>query len=231
MFYRFCCGEERRPLSRKTQDTKIMTKRELKKEIDQLRNDMAAEFVKRDDDIVKVRTEVIKTRNAFDNTLAKLAKRVDWLEEVVGFLNCFQYGLMQACGVTDSQREIAGRIAKERHDALKKGDWDEIIGQTKGEHEAPKVEKIETTKPEADLFSQAETPKRTRKEIRDEAFSRNLISLDAIRVRYKSTKDAIDRAVKWWEIKTQTIEGSGCKYVERADIGKIKEFITPKCAG
>lgn len=155
MFYRFCCGEERRPLSRKTQDTKIMTKRELKNEIDQLRNDMAAEFVKRDDDIVTARTEVIKTRNAFDNALAKLAKRVDWLEEVVGFLNCFQYGLMQACGVTDSQREIAGRIAKERHDALKKGDWDKIIGQTKEKYEAPKVEKIETTKPEdeADLFS------------------------------------------------------------------------------
>lgn len=151
MFYRFCCGEERRPLSRKTQDTKIMTKRELKQEIDQLRNDMAAEFVKRDDDIVKARTEGILAHNALAADLAKLAKRVDWLEEVVGFLNCFQYGLMQACGVTESQREIAGRIAKERYDALKKGDWDILIVQTKEKYEAPKVEKI--AKPEDDLFS------------------------------------------------------------------------------
>lgn len=80
---------------------------------------MAAEFVKRDDDIVKARTEGILAHNALAADLAKLAKRVDWLEEVVGFLNCFQYGLMQACGVTDSQREIAGRIAKERYEALK----------------------------------------------------------------------------------------------------------------
>lgn len=151
MFYRFCCGEERRPLSRKTQDTKIMTKRELKQEIDQLRNDMAAEFVKRDDDIVKARTEGILAHNALAADLAKLAKRVDWLEEVVGFLNCFQYGLMQACGVTESQREIAGRIAKERYEALKKGDWDILIVQTKEKYEAPKVEKI--AKPEDDLFS------------------------------------------------------------------------------
>lgn len=210
-----------------------MTKRELKQEIDQLRNDMAAEFIKRDDDIVKARTEGILAHNALAADLAKLAKRVDWLEEVVGFLNCFQYGLMQACGVTDSQREIAGRIAKERYEALKKGDWDILIVQTKEKYEALQVTKQETTKPEpeADLFSQAETPRRTRKEIRDEAFARNLISLDALRVRYKASKDAVDRAVKWWEIKTQTIEGSGCKYIERADIGKIKEFITPKCAG
>lgn len=160
MFYWFCCGEERRPLSRKTQDTKIMTKRELKKEIDQLRNDMAAEFVKRDDDIVKVRTEGILARNASANALAKLAKRVDWLEEVVGFLNCFQYGLMQACGVTDSQREIAGRIAKERYEALKKGDWDTIIKQTKEEYEAPKAVKIAKPEAEADLFSSIERRRR-----------------------------------------------------------------------
>jgi hypothetical protein len=78
------------------------------------------------------------------------------VEEVVGFLNCFQYGLMQACGVTDSQREIAGRIAKERYDALKKGDWDILIVQTKEKYEALQVTKQEATKPEAEPALDAE---------------------------------------------------------------------------
>lgn len=170
-----------------------MTKRELKQEIDQLRNDMAVEFVKRDDDIVTTRTEIILARNASANALAKLAKRVDWLEEVVGFLNCFQYGLMQACGVTDSQREIAGRIAKERHEAMKKGDWDKIIGQTKEKYEAPKVEKIETTKPEADLFSSIERRRRA-PETKDRY--EGLISVDRMMRRTGKTYKEITEMAK-----------------------------------
>ena len=193
MFYRFCCGEERRPLSRKTQDTKIMTKRELKNEIDQLRNDMAAEFVKRDDDIVTTRTEIILARNASANALAKLAKRVDWLEEVVGFLNCFQYGLMQACGVTDSQREIAGRIAKERYEALKKGDWETILVQAKGEHEAPKAVKIAKPEDEADLFSSIERRRRA-PETKDRY--EGLISVDRMMRRTGKTYKEITEMAK-----------------------------------
>lgn len=61
-----------------------MTKRELKQEIDQLRNDMAAEFVKRDKDIVQVRTEGILARNALADALANLEKRLKNTEEFVG---------------------------------------------------------------------------------------------------------------------------------------------------
>ena len=61
-----------------------MTKRELKQEIDQLRNDMAAEFVKRDDDIMTTRTEIILARNASANALANLEKRLKNTEEFVG---------------------------------------------------------------------------------------------------------------------------------------------------
>ena len=61
-----------------------MTKRELKQEIDQLRNDMAAEFVKRDDNIVKVRTEGLIARNTLADALANLEKRLKNTEEFVG---------------------------------------------------------------------------------------------------------------------------------------------------
>lgn len=56
-----------------------MTKRELKQEIDQLRNDMAAEFVKRDDMAAEFRS-----RNALADALANLEKRLKNTEEYVG---------------------------------------------------------------------------------------------------------------------------------------------------
>ena len=132
-----------------------------KEQIDGLRNDMAAEFVKRDDDIVKARTEVLKTRNAFDNALANLDKRAEHLEEVASISNTFLYGLMQVLGVTDSQREIASRIAKERYEALKKGDWETIINQSKEKYEAPKAEPA--LEAEETLFSELEKKKRNKR--------------------------------------------------------------------
>lgn len=71
-------------VSTKIQKIITMTKRELKKEIDQLRADMVTEFVKRDKDIVQVRTEGILARNALADALANLEKRLENLEEFVG---------------------------------------------------------------------------------------------------------------------------------------------------
>lgn len=126
-----------------------MTKRELKQEIDQLRNDMAAEFVKRDKDIIESRTEGIKTRNAFDNALATLEKRLKNTEEFVGIQTDAIAALILACGLREEDKfnKAHEQIKRERA-VLKK-----IIDQAKEKNEAPKVE-IEATKPEADLFSE-----------------------------------------------------------------------------
>lgn len=136
----------------------------LKQEIDQLRNDMAAEFVKRDNDIVATRTEVLKTRNAFDNALANLEKHLKDIEEYVSMQTDSIAAIILACGLREGNKFVDAydQIKRERAD-LKK-----MIDQTKEKYEAPKVEKIEATKPEAEpaleaeetLFSELEKKKR-----------------------------------------------------------------------
>lgn len=81
-----------------------MTKRELKQEIDQLRNDMAAEFVKRDDDIVATRTEGILARNALSDALANLEKRLKNTEEFVGVQTDSIAAIILACGLREEDK-------------------------------------------------------------------------------------------------------------------------------
>ena len=123
-----------------------MTKRELKQEIDQLRNDMAAEFVKRDKDIIESRTEGIKTRNAFDNALATLEKRLKNTEEFVGIQTDAIAALILACGLREEDKfnKAYEQIKQERAD-LKK-----IIDQAKADKPASQI----ALKPESDLFSE-----------------------------------------------------------------------------
>lgn len=147
--------------------TDMFGTRKLKQEIDQLRNDMAAEFVKRDNDIVATRTEVLKTRNAYDNALANLEKHLKDIEEYVSMQTDAIAAVILACGLREGNKFVDAydQIKRERAD-LKK-----MIDQAKGKYEAPKVEKIEATKPEAEpaleaeetLFSELEKKKRNKR--------------------------------------------------------------------
>lgn len=173
-----------------------------KEQIDGLRNDMAAEFVKRDDDIVKARTEGILAHNALAADLAKLAKRVDWLEAKAELfdkglevcVDAHKESLKDAEGVFQNQVAIADvvrglmrylgtdigkleRCIKEAKAAYEKMIFEmpqsrsKDINQSKEKYEAPKVEKIEATKPEAEpaleaeetLFSELEKKKRNKR--------------------------------------------------------------------
>jgi len=151
MFYLVLLRGDRRLPRGKTQDTKIMTKRELKKEIDQLRNDMAAEFVKRDDDIVKARTEGILAHNALAADLASLEKRLKNTEDFVGMQTDSIAAVILACGLREGNKfmDASEQIKREKEKLS------QIIAKARAKYEAPKVEKIEATKPEAeaDLFS------------------------------------------------------------------------------
>ena len=126
--------------------------RKLKQEIDQLRNDMAAEFVKRDDNIVATRTEVLKTRNAYDNALANLEKHLKDVEEYVSTQTDVIAAVILACGLREGNKfmDAYEQIKRERAD-LKR-----MLDQAQGKYEAPKVEKIEATKPEAEPALEAE---------------------------------------------------------------------------
>ena len=197
----------------------MITKRQLKDCIlkqkgatDTLRHDMAAEFVKRDDDIVKARTEGILAHNALAADLAKLAKRVELTQESLIMDRLFVRGLMKAIGLTNTQKQIAGRYASAKFKEYKKGE---------PLYTEPEMEK------EADLFSQAEEQpeKRSRKDIKDEAFARNLISLDALRIRYGVSKDTIKAAAAYLGLKLHAIEGSECKYIDRSKIGEITDYL------
>lgn len=98
-----------------------MTKRELKKEIDQLRNDMAAEFVKRDDETVKVRTEGILARNALADALANLGKRLKNTEEFVGIQVDAIAAIILACGLREGNKfmDASEQIKRERAELKK----------------------------------------------------------------------------------------------------------------
>lgn len=98
-----------------------MTKRELKKEIDQLRNDMAEGFVKRDDDIVKARTEGILARNALADALANLEKRLKNTEEFVGMQTDSIAAIILACGLREEDKfnKACKQIKRERAELKK----------------------------------------------------------------------------------------------------------------
>ena len=126
--------------------------RKLKQEIDQLRTDMAAEFVKRDDETVKARTEGLIARNGYSAALANLEKHLKDVEEYVGMQTDSIAAVILACGLREGNKFVDAydQIKRERAD-LKK-----MICQAKGKYEAPKVEKIEATKPEAEPALDAE---------------------------------------------------------------------------
>ena len=80
--------------------------------VETLREEMAAEFVKRDDDIVTVRTEALKTRNAFEN----IEKHLKDVEEYVSTQTDVVAAIILACGLReDGKLEKAyGQIQRER---------------------------------------------------------------------------------------------------------------------
>ena len=196
----------------------MITKKQLKEEISTLREDMAAEFVKRDT-VIEAHTAHLETFHKLVQGWAKdlekldtLAKRVEVAQESLIMDRLFIRGLLKAVGLTETQIEIASRYASAKFKEYKKGE---------PLYTEPKMEK------EADLFSQAEEQpeKRSRKDIKDEAFARNLISLDALRIRYGVSKDTINAAAAYLGLKLQAIEGSECKYISRSKIGEIADYL------
>lgn len=129
--------------------------RKLKQEIDQLRNDMAAEFVKRDK-VIEAHTTHLETFHKLVEGWAKdlgdLEKRLKNTEEYVGMQTDSIAAIILACGLREENKfnKAHEQIERERAD-LKK-----MIDQAKGKYEAPKVEKIEATKPEAEPALEAE---------------------------------------------------------------------------
>ena len=78
----------------------MITKKQLRNEIGTLRDDMAAEFVKRDDEIVTVRTEGIRTANELD----KLTTRLKNIEEYVSMQTDSIAALILACGLREDDK-------------------------------------------------------------------------------------------------------------------------------
>lgn len=140
-----------------------------KEQTDQLRNDMAAEFVKRDK-VIEAHTTHLETFHKLIQGWAKdlgdFEKRLKNTEEYVGMQTDSIAAIILACGLREGKFNKAHeQIERERAD-LKK-----MIDQAKGKYEAPKVEKIEATKPEAEpaleaeetLFSGLEKKKRNKR--------------------------------------------------------------------
>lgn len=98
-------------------------------------------------------------------------------------------------------------------------------------------EPVKEDKPLADIFEDMNKtmeestlfdtlPKRrSRESVRWEAAERNLISLDGLRMRYKVSKATIDAAVAYLGLKLQEIEGSQAKYIDRAKISEISDYL------
>ena len=129
--------------------------RKLKQEIDQLRNDMAAEFVKRDKVIEAHTTHLeafYKIVQGWAKDLGDLEKHLKDVEEYVGMQTDSIAAIILACGLREGNKFVDAfdQIKRERAD-LKK-----MIDQAQGKYEAPKVEKIEATKPEAEPALEAE---------------------------------------------------------------------------
>lgn len=129
--------------------------RKLKQEIDQLRTDMAEEFVKRDK-VIEAHTTHLeafhKLVQGWAKDLGDLEKRLKNTEEYVGMQTDAIAAVILACGLREENKfnKAHEQIKRERAD-LKK-----MIDQAKEKYEAPKVEKIEATKPEAEPALEAE---------------------------------------------------------------------------
>lgn len=67
--------------------------------------------------------------------------------------------------------------------------------------------------------------RRSRESVRWEAAERNLISLDGLRMRYKVSKATIESAVAYLGLKLHEIEGSQAKYIDRAKISEISDYL------
>lgn len=84
-----------------------MTKRELKQEIDQLRNDMAAEFVKRDR-VIEAHTIHLETFHKLVEGWAKdrgnLEKRLKNIEEYVSMQTDSIAAIILACGLREEDK-------------------------------------------------------------------------------------------------------------------------------
>lgn len=92
-----------------------------KEQIDGLRNDMAAEFVKRDDDIAKARTEGILARNASADALANLEKRLKNTEEYVSMQTDAIAAVILACGLREDGKFLkAAKQVEQEHAQLHK---------------------------------------------------------------------------------------------------------------
>ena len=105
------------------------------------------------------------------------------------------------------------------------------------EDAAKEPEPVKEDKPLADIFEDMNKtmkestlfdtlPKRrSRESVRWEAAERNLISLDGLRMRYKVSKATIDAAVAYLGLKLHEIEGSQAKYIDRAKISEISDYL------
>lgn len=85
-------------------------------------------------------------------------------------------------------------------------------------------EDMNKTMKESTLFDTL-PKRRSRESVRWEAAERNLISLDGLRMRYKVSKATIDAAVAYLGLKLQEIEGSQAKYIDRAKISEISDYL------
>lgn len=96
-----------------------MTKRELKKEIDQLRNDMAEEFVKRDK-VIEAHTTHLETFHklveGWAKDLANLEKHLKDVEEYVGMQTDSIAAVILACGLREGNKfmDASEQIKRER---------------------------------------------------------------------------------------------------------------------
>lgn len=101
----------------------------------------------------------------------------------------------------------------------------------------PEIVQVQEDKTLADIFEDMNKtikestlfdtlPKRrSRESVRWEAAERNLISLDGLRMRYKVSKATIESAVAYLGLKLQEIEGSQAKYIDRAKISEISDYL------
>lgn len=128
----------------------MITKKQLKNEIGTLREDMAAEFVKRDT-VIEAHTAHLETFHnlihGWAKDLADLSKKVEDIIDA-GLMNkLFVYGLIKACGVTADQIKIAARYVDKNFQDYKDGKFIPYLNEqpnlfTQAE-EKPKVERLE----------------------------------------------------------------------------------------
>lgn len=144
----------------------MITKRELSKQltalaaetgrqINTLRDDMAAEFVKRDT-VIEAHTAHLETFHKLVQGWAKdlekldtLAKRLEVTQESLIMDRLFIRGLMKAVGLTETQLEVASRYASAKYDEYKKGE--PLYTEPKMETEAALFGEAEEKVPEIQI--------------------------------------------------------------------------------